>query len=46
MGAYIHINKKGLSTKHLIITGKNSLAYMDSIYNFSSLDIIVEFKVF
>jgi hypothetical protein len=39
-------NKKPLTIKNLIITGKNSLAYMESIYNFSSLDIIVEFKVF
>jgi hypothetical protein len=46
MSAYIYINKKALTTKNLIITGKNSLAYMGSIYNFSHLDIIVEFKVF
>lgn len=46
MNAYLYTNKKALRTKNLIITRKNSLAYMGSIYNFSSLDIIVEFKVF
>ena len=42
----LHTNKKALIIKNLITQGKNSLVYMQCIYNFSHLDIIVEFKVF
>lgn len=42
----LHKNKKALIIKNLITQGKNSLVYMQCIYNFSHLDIIVEFKVF
>ena len=41
-----YTNKKALIIKNLITPGKNSLVYMECIYNFSHLDIIVEFKVF
>ena len=46
MNSVLNTNKKALIINNLIIPGKNSLVYMECIYNFSHLDIIVEFKVF